>query len=107
MNPVLVVIVLSAVGVIGDYCIKTAGHTKAVHVPWFIAGLVIYALTAFGWLFAMRHMKLSSLGVIYSLATLLFLVVVGVVLFHERLHASELIGIVFAIIAIILLGRFA
>jgi drug/metabolite transporter (DMT)-like permease len=55
----------------------------------------------------MKHIKLSSLGVIYSLTTVLLLVAIGVFYFHEKLNIYEIIGIVAAIVSVILLSRFA
>jgi multidrug transporter EmrE-like cation transporter len=38
---------------------------------------------------------------------MLALTVVGVVIFHEKLHAFEILGMVLALLSIILLARFA
>lgn len=107
MNTVIIVIALSVAGVAGDYFIKIAGNSgKAVEIKWFLIGALIYASTAFGWLYAMKHIKLSSLGAIYSLTTVLLLVALGVLYFHEQLNACEMLGIAAAITAIILLSKF-
>ena len=108
MNPVIIVILLSLVGVIGDFFIKLAGNEqKSLGTAWFILGLLTYASTAFGWFYVMKHIKLSSLGVIYALATSLLLIIIGVFYFHEKLNMQEVIGMTMAIISIILLSRFA
>ena len=107
MNTILIVIFLSIIGVIGDFFIKISGNgEKFMNVKFFLIGLIIYASTAFGWFYAMKHMKLSTLGVIYSLSTVLLLVAVGVIYFHDKLKVYEIIGIVAAIISIVLLSRF-
>ena len=108
MSPILIVIFLSAIGVIGDYFIKLAGHgQKFIEMKWFIIGFLIYSSTAFGWFYVMKHIKLSSLGVIYALTSVLLLVAVGVFFFHEKLNVYEIIGIIAAIASVILLSRFA
>jgi len=108
MNPILLIIILSVVGVIGDTFLKTAGAgEKYIDIKWFIIGLVVYASTAFGWFYVMKHIKLSSLGVVYSVSTILLLTLVGVFYFHEKLNITEMIGIGTAILSIILLSRFA
>ncbi|MBI4092851.1 MAG: transporter [Candidatus Kerfeldbacteria bacterium] len=108
MNPILVIILLSTVGVIGDYFIKLAGHgQRFIETKWFVIGFIIYASTAFGWFYVMKHIKLSSLGVIYSLTTVLLLVAIGVFSFHEKLNVYEIIGIIAAITSVILLSKFA
>jgi len=108
MNPIIIVVLLSLAGVVGDFFIKLAGNgSKYMDVKWFILGFVIYASTAFGWFYAMKHIKLSSLGVIYALSTVLLLVAVGVFYFHEKLNIREIAGITTAIISLLLLSRFA
>ena len=108
MNAMLLVIFLSIIGVIGDFFIKIAGNgEKFINIKFFISGLIIYALTAFGWFYALKQMKLSTLGVVYSLSTILLLVALGVIYFHEKLKIQEIVGIIAAIISMILLSRFA
>ena len=108
MKPVLIVIILSLVGVIGDFFIKIAGNgQRYIEYRWFVIGFLIYASTAFGWFYVMKEIKLSVLGVIYALSTVLFLAVAGVGYFHENLAWYELVGIGTAILSILLLARFA
>ncbi len=108
MNPIFGIILLSLAGVIGDFFIKLAGNgSKYMEAKWFVLGALVYAATAFGWFYVMKHIKLSSLGVIYSLSTVLLLVALGVFYFHEKLNVYEILGISAAIVSIILLSRFA
>ncbi len=100
-------IILAFVGVVGDFFIKLAGLHKTMEIKWFSVGLIIYALTAFGWFFAIKHIKLSTLGVIYAVSTVLFLVIIGVFYFKESLNAYEILGVAIGVISIVLLGRFA
>lgn len=108
MYIILGIILLSGIGVLGDFFIKLSGQgSKFMDVKIFLIGLLVYALTAFGWFYVMKHIKLSSLGVIYALSTVLFLVAVGVFYFHEKLNVIEIIGIFTAVLSLILLSRFA
>lgn len=112
MNKVLISLVatvaLAIVGVGGDFLIKLAGSGKKfVDWRWLMLGLAVYASTAFGWFFVMKNIKLSTLGVYYSITTALFLVLVGTVYFHESVNTYEIIGIAMAIGSLIILGRFA
>ena len=50
--------------------------------------------------------KLATIGVIYSMCMILLLALMGVVVFNEPLHRSEIVGIVLALAAMILLARF-
>jgi drug/metabolite transporter (DMT)-like permease len=102
------VILLSAIGVIGDSFIKLSGAGKSfMDVKWFIVGFVIYASTAFGWFYVMKNIKLSTLGVFYAISTIIFLMIVGVFYFKEPLNNYEIVGIILAIVSLVLLGRFA
>jgi drug/metabolite transporter (DMT)-like permease len=105
---VLVTIAFSVVGVLGDYFLKLA---SAVEQPlrsgWFYLGFALYASTAFGWVFVMRHLKLATISVLYSVSMVLLLTAVGVVLFRESLNYYELTGLVLAVASLVLLMRFA
>ena len=105
---VLVTIAFSVVGVLGDYFLKLASaREQSLRTSWFYLGFALYASTAFGWVFVMRHLKLATISVLYSVSVILLLTVVGVVMFKESLNYFELTGIVLAIAALVLLMRFA
>jgi len=105
---ILVTIAFSAFGVLGDYFLKLASGTEhPLRSPWFVVGFAVYASTAFGWLFVMRHLKLGTISVVYSISMVLMLTAIGVVFFDETLHAAEVAGLVMAVAALILLMRFA
>jgi hypothetical protein len=55
----------------------------------------------------MRHLKLATIGVPYSVSMILLLTAVGVVVFGESLNSSEEAGIVLAVTALVLQLRFA
>lgn len=103
---VLVVVLLSLVGVMGDFFVKMAGLGKGMDARWLLLGAGVYALTAFGWFYVMKHAKLTTLGVFYTVSTVLFLTVLGVFCFKERIEALEVIGIVTGILSLVLLARF-
>jgi multidrug transporter EmrE-like cation transporter len=104
---IIVVVLLSLLGVTGDYFLKLASsEERFIWNPWFPIGLAIYASTAFGWVYTLRHMKLATIGVIYSLCMILLLAALGIVVFKERLTIGELAGIVMAVCSLILLSRF-
>ena len=107
-SAVFVTIALSAVGVLADAWLKHASNVpKPLTSPYFYLGLVTYSSLAFGWVFVMRHLKLASIGVIYSVSTLLLLAAVGFVAFHETLRWQEVLGVLLAIASIALLARLA
>ena len=105
---VLVTIAFSVVGVVGDYFLKLASaHEPPLRSRWFYIGFALYASTAFGWVFVMRHLKLTTISVVYSVSMVLLLTAVGVVMFRESLNYYEITGLVLAVASLVLLMRFA
>src|SRR5262244_235839 len=105
---VLVTIAFSVVGVVGDYFLKLAStHEQPLRTWSFYLGFAFYASTALGWVFVMKHLKLATISVVYSVSMVLLLTAVGVVLFRESLNYFELAGFVLAIASLMLLMRFA
>lgn len=105
---VLVTIGFSIVGVVGDYFLKLASEKEqSLKSPWFYLGFALYASTAFGWVFVMKHLKLATIGVVYSVSMILLLTAVGVVIFRESLNYYEMAGLVMAIGSLVLLMRFS
>ena len=105
---VLVTIAFSVVGVLGDYFLKLASaRDQPLRAISFYLGFALYASTAFGWVFVMKHLKLATISVLYSVSLVLLLTAIGVVLFQESLNSFEVTGIVLAVISLVLLMRFA
>lgn len=105
---ILVTIGFSAFGVVGDYFLKLAsGEPTWFKSKWFYVGFLIYASTAFGWVFVMKHLKLATIGVVYSVSMILLLSTIGVLRFNETLSLYEIVGILMAIGSLVLLMRFA
>src|SRR5262245_17139010 len=105
---VLVTIAFSVVGVLGDYFLKLASaREQPLRTIVFYLGFVLYASTAFGWVFVMKRLKLSTISVLYSISMVLLLTGVGAGVFHEKLNSYEVAGIVLALASLVLLMRFA
>jgi small multidrug resistance pump len=105
---VLVTIAFSVIGVLGDYFLKLASaREQPLRTGWFYLGFALYASTAFGWVFVMKHLKLATISVLYSVSLVLLLTAISVVLFRESLNYFEVIGIMLAVVSLVLLMRFA
>src|SRR4051794_9790702 len=105
---IVVTVGFSAVGVLGDYLLKLAsGQKDPLRSGWFYVGFAVYASTAFGWVYVMRHLKLATIGVVYSVSMILLLTAVGAVGFRETLNGYEVAGMLMAIGSLVLLMRFA
>lgn len=104
---IIITIAFSIVGVIGDYFLKLASANEAsLKSREFYIGFVIYASTAFGWVFAMKHLKLATVGVVYSISMVLLLTAVGVFRFKKSLNLLEIAGLAMAVGSLLLLTRF-
>jgi small multidrug resistance pump len=105
---IFVTIGFSVVGVVGDYLLKLASKEESsLKSVWFYVGLVVYASTAFGWVFVMKHLKLATIGVVYSVSLVVLLTAIGVVAFKESLNYYEMAGLAMAIASLVLLSRFS
>jgi drug/metabolite transporter (DMT)-like permease len=101
-------VAFSLLGVLGDYFLKRASvQQNAFTTRAFCVGFAVYASTAFGWVLVMKHLKLATIGVVYSVTMVLLLTALGVVVFGESLGWTEIAGLLMAIAALILLTRFA
>ncbi|MEI6493404.1 MAG: transporter [Verrucomicrobiota bacterium] len=105
--PFIATIGLSFLCVGADYLLKRASaFPQPYKSPWFIVAVFIEASTAFGWIYVMQHIKLATLGAFYSVSIVLLLALLGVTVFNESLSSREYLGIGFAILSLVLLGRF-
>jgi small multidrug resistance pump len=105
--PLFAVILLSIVGVTADCVIKLASKdVQPIKSLYFWCGAALYFFMAFGWVYTMRHIKLGSIGVIYSFSTASLLILGGALFFRESLTRTEQVGIVFGLISLSLLSRF-
>jgi len=103
----LYVMALAIVTVVGDYFLKLASQeASSFSNKWFFIGFIAYAACAFGWVIVMRHIKLATIGVVYSLSTILLLTALGHIVFGETLNKHEIAGILLALVSVILLSRF-
>lgn len=104
---ILVTFAFSVVGVVGDYFLKLASSKdEPLKSAWFYVGFAVYASTAFGWVFVMRHLKLATVSVVYSVSMVLLMTVMGVLFFQEKLNGYEVAGLFMAVASLVLLTRF-
>lgn len=103
----LCAVAMSAIGIAGDFFLKRASdRTQPLLSADFLVGLALYASTAFAWVFLMRHLDLSTIGVVYSVCMILMLAVMGAVFFGEVPSGREVLGIGLALASLVLLSRF-
>lgn len=104
----IAILALSVLCVLADFFLKRASEFVHPIQSWhFVAGLVLYAASAFGWVYVLRQVKLATVGALFSVVVVVLLACIGVLVFHESLSTLELIGLGCAVAALILLGRFS
>jgi len=104
MNSLVIVAVISLLTMLGDLCIKLATtHHQGVWSAFFVLGVLLYAVPAFGWFVLMRTHSLAAIGVIYSAATLILLAGLGHFAFNEALGPRQAAGVALAVVAVLLM----
>ena len=97
----LVTIAFSVIGVLGDYFLKLASaREQSLRTSWFYLGFALYASTAFGWVFVMKHLKLATISVLYSVSLVLLLTAIGVVLFEMLTGQIFLVTLVAGLVSL-------
>ena len=105
--PFWIVVSLSVLCAVADYWLKRASDlTHPLRSYAFATGVGLYAISAFGWVYIFRHFKLATVSAFFSLVVVVLLAITGVVAFRESLSTSEMVGLVCAVAALALLGRF-
>lgn len=67
--------------------------------------LVVYSFGVLAWLPAiLQKNQLSIVGTIWSVLSLLTTVMIGILIFGEKLNAIGVVGIIFAVVAVVLLS---
>lgn len=102
---ILIVIGFSALTVLADVLIKKAADQNTILGGFFAAGAAVYALSAFGWFYALRSLNLATLGGIYSLSTVVMIALAGVVFFNEKLTPVEIVVLCVAVLSVVALWR--
>ena len=104
----LMAIGLSIITVLADSLIKSSSmQSSSSWVYLLIMGAIIYGLTALGWFFVMKKMKLSTVGVVYGVSCVVLLTLVSVFYFKEKINVMEIVGVALAIASLVILARFA
>ena len=105
LQAAVLTVLLGAVCVVADCLLKRASCTdRPLTSAYFAIGVVLYSASAVGWVYLLRDSKLATIGAIYSMTVIVMLTAVGVFWYGERVSASEMLGLVMAIVATYLLS---
>ena len=104
---ILITLATSALCLVGDYLLKQASRAPfPFRTAEFAIAVVIFGASAIGWVLILPHLKLAAVGVIYGVSTVLFMALLGWLVFGETLTVREWAGLVFGVASILLLARF-
>jgi small multidrug resistance pump len=86
---------------------KAENYFKLLGEHWCIVGLAlaIYAGIFFYYIFMLKSTSLSIIYPLYTGLSLLFVLLLGVLLFHERLDFFQVLGSLCIVIGVLLMGR--
>jgi len=101
--PLLLLFAVSAIFVgIGDYLAKK----WSIETQWgsFAGALVCYFVSSFFYLQTLLRKGLVVSCVIWSIASIIAFLFVGLVIFHETLSGVQLIGVILGIISLLMLS---
>ena len=97
----LILCAITAMTLMGDYCIKLAtGKIGGLLSVQFMAGALLYGITAIGWFFLMKTNSLAIIGVLFSASTVILLAALGTLVFKEAFGWRDAIGISLAVLAV-------
>jgi multidrug transporter EmrE-like cation transporter len=104
MNYIIWLIISALFFAVGEFLSKKfALNPKFLYVVYI---LFMYSLGTLAWLPAiLQKNQLSIVGTMWSVMSLLATILIGVLIFNERLNVAGYVGIVFAFLAIILLSQ--
>ena len=100
----IVVILGTIVSVIGDTFFGFAAKNgPGYNLRWFFLGWAIYGLSAIAWVVGYKHEKFAIVGTLYSVVLVLLSVMIGYLVFKEKLSTGQLVGIGLGFISLLLL----
>ncbi|WP_207101471.1 hypothetical protein [Paracoccus shandongensis] len=101
MNQPFIIAAVIAATILGDYALKLASDKDNLLNSHLFAGLILYSLPAFGWMYLMKTQSLAQIGVIYSTGTILALFLMSLFVFRETLSARDFLAGFLALCAIL------
>ncbi len=90
--------------VVADIAFKQ--WTKQAHLSLFTIGMLLYIVGTAFWAYSLRHELLSRAITVFTVTNLIAVVLVGVLIFNERLTIYNKIGIGLGIMSIIFVEFF-
>lgn len=96
--------VISLITVCIDAMLKQAAVTK--NTSLLSLGVFLYGVDAVLWYWVYKTAKFTTVGIVYSLFTILLSIGIGMYVFHEHLGVREVAGVVLGCLSIVLLSKY-
>jgi len=105
MNIGFIILLAFLTGILlsGDYCIKSATQSSCP-VRWLLLASFMWVASIPGWYYTMIKERISIVGILFSLMSLVGITLIGIICFKEHLSVKEWIGFGMAVISTILLA---
>lgn len=99
--PAVLIIVL--LNVIGDYFLKTSADKSISFLTYeAVVGALLYAISAYGWIYVMQKVNLTVVGMLYSTMTIVILTIMSIVIFKEEVTKGQLLSAALAVVAVLI-----
>jgi small multidrug resistance pump len=98
---------MSMITIAGDVCIKEATISSSQKKIFALLLLTsaLWSLSAWGWYYIMKHTSLFQAGVLFTMICLIIGSAISILWYKEPIITQEWVGLIFAIVALCLMGR--
>lgn len=92
--------------IIADFFLKKAANMEGL-AGWkfLLTSAVIYFVSTIGWFFIYKNTKFITLGTFYSLGHLMLTIIIGLLIFKEKINTTEIIGIILGFLSLCFLVK--
>jgi uncharacterized membrane protein len=96
------------VTILGDYFVKKSS-IEAGYSGWkqLVLGGFLYGISAIGWFWVYRSVKVFTVGAIHSLGIIILTIFLSIIIFKEKISFMEVVGILLGIVSLTILLRYS
>ena len=95
------------VTILGDYFVKKSSIEEG-YSGWklLVLGGLLYGVSAIGWFWVYRSVKVFTVGAIHSLGIIILTIFLSLVIFREKMNFIEIVGILLGVVSITILLKY-
>jgi uncharacterized membrane protein len=97
-------LLISVTAVFFDAVLKMSADKKSISL--LVIACILYMIDAIFWYNVYKIGKFSTIGILYSVFTILLTTLVGINLFKEEITAGAWVGICMGLVSVILLSKY-